>query len=208
MLNIGQIVSATPSAVRYEIKKKLSDFCSFSTKSREKWFSELCFCILTANSKGSTAFSIQNELGAEGFSKYSQEELISTIKRHKHRFHNMKAGYIIKARSRLDIKDKIMGFRDSAGAREYLVARIKGIGYKEASHFLRNVGFFDLAILDRHILNILKDAGIIKSVPVSLSRKKYLCIELRFKEQCMNLNLNCAELDMILWYYKTRYVLK
>jgi thermostable 8-oxoguanine DNA glycosylase len=47
------------------------------------------------------------------------------------------------------------------------VGNVKGIGYKEAGHFLGNIGFNqDLAILDRHILKNLKKLGVINAVPV------------------------------------------
>ena len=56
---------------------------------------------------------------------------------------------------------------DGYQAREWLVHNVKGIGYKEAGHFSRNIGFTqDLAILDRHILKNLKKLEPIDGVPV------------------------------------------
>ena len=64
-------------------------------------------------------------------------------------------------------------------ARERLfVLDVKGLGMKEASHFLRNVGRGKtIAILDRHILKNLKKYGAIDGVPTSLTKKRYLEIE-------------------------------
>jgi len=38
---------------------------------------------------------------------------------------------------------------------EWLVKNLTGLGYKEAGHFLRNIGSGKIAILDRHILRNL-----------------------------------------------------
>lgn len=56
------------------------------------------------------------------------------------------------------------------------------MSYKEASHFLRNVGFGeDVAILDRHILRNLERLAVIDEIPKTLSPKLYLEIEDRLE---------------------------
>lgn len=193
------------------VEQRLREFKAFKNKSNEDWFSELCFCILTANSKARTAIKIQNEVGSEGFLDYSLCKLIETIKKNKHRFHNNKAKFITLAREHHDIKDKIVKIiekHDEKEAREWIVKHIKGIGYKEASHFLRNVGYFNLAILDRHILNLMKENRIIKERPKTLNSKNYLKIEEKFITLARNLKMHPAELDMYMWYMKAGSVLK
>ena len=76
------------------------------------------------------------------------------------------------------------------------------MGYKEASHFLRNIGFADdLAILDRHILKNLKIFGIIEEIPKSLSKKKYLEIEKAMKKFAIEkVKVPVAHLDFLFWY--------
>jgi len=176
-----------------KVEKRLKEF-----ESNEDWFKELCFCILTANSKAKTALKIEKEAD---FLKMNEEELIEVIKRNKHRFHNRKARYIIEARKFKDIK-KFLG-KDK---REWLVKNVKGLGMKESSHFLRNIGFFDYAILDRHVLNVMKEEGIIKDS--KLSKKRYLEIEEKFKKISMKLGMSMGELDLYVWYMKTGEVLK
>jgi N-glycosylase/DNA lyase len=188
------------------VEKRLRQFESLGKKDTRQWFSELCFCILTANSKAHTAIKIQNELGAEGFCKKSKNGVRRCIIAHKHRFHNNKTAYILGAREHIDIKKKLKGI-DSKKAREWLIKNVKGIGYKEASHFLRNVGYFDLAILDRHILNLMAEDGIIKK-PKSLARKNYLIIERKFIKIAEKLKMSPAELDLYMWSLKTGEVLK
>ena len=194
------------SKVNGKVKKRLRQFESLGKKGTKQWFSELCFCILTANSKARTALEIQDELGAEGFCRYPASSVKKCIKKHKHRFHNNKARYIVEARKNIDVKEKIKGI-DEFHAREWLVRNIKGMGMKEASHFLRNVGYKNLAILDRHILNIMKDEGIIEK-PKSLTRKKYLEIEEKFNKMAKGFNMSPAELDLHMWCMKTGEVLK
>ncbi len=208
---VSEIKKLRKSAVRKKVDKRLKEFESFRNENTEEWFSELCFCILTANSKAVTALKIQEELTSKGFCEYSHDLIRETIKKNKHRFHNNKATYIISARKHINIKDKIKKIIKQKGeheAREWLVKNVKGLGYKEASHFLRNVGYKNLAILDRHILNLMKENDFLKQMPKTLTRKNYLSIEKIFKNIAEIVNMSCAELDLYMWYMKTGEVLK
>ncbi len=222
---LKQIQELKQSRIRQQIDQRLFEFHQFQTnnKTAQDWFSEFCFCLLTANAKSKTACAVQQELGAEGFAAASFDELVSVIRKNKHRFHNTKAKYIIEARKHQNIKEKIMQYNDEQQinrnknekkhknekqVREWLVANVKGYGYKEASHFLRNVGFKNLAILDRHVLNHLYENKIIQKIPQSLSQKNYLKIEKNMESLCSALQMTQAELDMYLWYMKAGDVLK
>ena len=191
-----------------KVNQRLKEFSSFSKKRKEEWFSEMCFCLLTANSKASTAIAIQKELRAEGFIYCTKKQLVNAIKRNKHRFHNNKAKFIMEARKFVDIKDILRGLKTSKEKREFLVKNIKGLGYKEASHFLRNTGSFDLAILDRHVLNLLVENGFLKEKPKTLGKKQYLEIEEILGKMSKKLKMTQAELDLYLWYMKTGKILK
>ena len=203
---IKEIQALRQSKVKTIVNKRLKEFESFQKKNTKAWFSELCFCILTANSKAITALNIQNELGAKGFCSHSQKELSNAIKRNKHRFHNNKAKYIKEARDHIDIKNKIKNMPEFE-ARAWIIKNIKGLGYKESSHFLRNVGYKNLAILDRHIINLMHENKILKQKP-TLTKKNYLKIEGRFKSIANKLNMSAAELDLYMWYMKTGKILK
>jgi len=208
---INNIRNLRNSELSRTIDKRLKEFESFKNKSTKEWFSELCFCILTANSKAVTGLKIQNELKAKGFCEYPHDLIREIIKKNKHRFHNNKAKYIVSARDHIDIKKKIIRLVKEKGeikAREWIADNIKGLGYKEASHFLRNVGYKNLSILDRHILNLMKENNFIKEIPKPITRKKYLEIEKIFKEIANTLKMSCAELDLYMWYMKTGEVLK
>ncbi len=199
------------SEVRETVEKRLSEFEKKNSMASKEWFSELCFCILTANSKAETAIKIQEEIGAEGFCSYTCDSIRDVIFSNKHRFHNNKSRFIFCAREYADIKPKIKSLVKESGiqgAREWLVKNIKGLGYKEASHFLRNIGYTDVSILDRHILNLMKEASLIDSVPKSLNRKIYLEIEQKFLGLANGLKMSASELDLYMWYLKTGKVLK
>ena len=208
---INEIKQLRKLPISKKIQSRLKEFSSFESKSQKEWFSELCFCILTANSRARTAIAIQKELGAEGFCNFSDKKISTAIKNNRHRFHNNKAKFIVCARPNVDIKDKVLTIIEKEGqqqAREWIVKNIKGLGYKEASHFLRNVGYFNLAILDRHILNLLVENKLINEKPKSLNRKTYLEIESIFNKLAKQVKMVPAELDMYMWYMKTGEVLK
>jgi N-glycosylase/DNA lyase len=193
-------------AIGWLVKKRIGNFLSFKFKDSSEWFNELCFCILTANSSAEMGIKIQNEIGYEGFAKFGKKKLSERLKELGYRFYNVRAGYIVEARKHLDIRDRIKGL-EAQEAREWLVKNVKGIGYKEASHFLRNTGTLDLAILDRHILRMMEKNGVIE-MPRSLSRKRYLSIEAKFIELAEKLDMKAGELDLYLWYLATGKILK
>ncbi len=194
------------SEIKRTVEQRIKEFESYG-KSGKACFSELCFCLLTANWKAKESIDIQKELSKEGFTNFSQRELQKILKEKGHRFHPQRAEYICLARKNLDVKEKIKGLKDFA-AREWLVKNIKGLGYKEASHFLRNIGYKNVAIIDRHILNLLVENKLLKKKPNSLSKKNYLEIEKILGIIAEKTNLNLAELDLYMWYMKTGKILK
>ncbi|MBW2998059.1 N-glycosylase/DNA lyase [Candidatus Woesearchaeota archaeon] len=203
---ISDIKKLRKSEISKTVNKRLKEFKTLSKKGNNEWFSELCFCILTANSKAETAIQIQKNIGAKGFLTLSLSKLTQEIKKVGHRFHNNKAKYIIEARKYSKIKDLVKKeLKENKDPREFIVKKVKGIGWKESSHFLRNVGFSDYAILDRHILNMMCESKIIKEKPKILNEKNYFEIEKKFKKI---ININADELDLYVWYLKTNKVLK
>jgi len=96
---------------------------------------------------------------------------------------------------------------DSGEVRDWLVGNVRGLGLKEASHFLRNVGFFDVAIIDFHIIDLLVGKGLIKR-PRSLSRRRYLEVEGVLRKIADKAKMSLGELDLYLWYLETGKVLK
>jgi N-glycosylase/DNA lyase len=89
------------------------------------------------------------------------------------------------------------------------VRNVKGIGYKEASHFLRNIGFGQhLAILDVHILRNMVRYGVIESVPKNISRSVYLELENKLKGFAKKIGIPMDELDLLFWSSETGEIFK
>jgi len=131
------------------------------------------------------------------------------------RFIYKKSEYIVEARkrfltdSKVSIRSIISQINYGHEARECLVQDVKGIGYKEASHFLRNIGFEQsLAILDRHILKNLKFLGVIEEIPGSLSRRRYFEVERRMMEFSKAIRIPMSHLDLVMWYRETGEIFK
>ncbi len=203
---IAKIKEVEKSEINNIVEQSLKEFKSFKNKSDKDWFSELCFCILAANSKQKTAEAIEKSLGPDKLLAIEQKELAIFIRNNKHRFHNNKAQYIVEARGLYPIKEKIINLPESE-ARSWLIKNVMGLGYKEASHFLRNTGSLSLAILDRHILNLMEEHSLIQR-PKTLTPKNYLEIEKVFRDIAKRLNVSSAKLDLMMWYLKTGEVLK
>ena len=170
-----------------EIKKRLKEFRDLKETPDEDIFAELCFCLLTPQSKAVYCDEAIRKLKKTGLLyKGKRHEIREKLGRV--RFPNNKTDFLLKARKvflkrgRLDVKVRISP-DDIPGTRDWLVRNVKGLGYKEASHFLRNIGYGKgIAILDVHILRNLKKHKIIKSIPPSISKKKYLAIETCMKQ--------------------------
>ncbi len=197
-----------PTEIGEIIEFRLSQFKAMQSKGNDEWFSELCFCILTANSSAKLGLTIQNEIGPAGFLTLSQDTLELKLSALGHRFSRRRAEFIVVARKHRSIKDIVGRFQDERQAREWLVENILGIGCKEASHFLRNVGFDGIAILDRHVLRTMYEAQLIGETPKSLTKKRYFEIEHVLNRFADKMEMSPSKLDLYLWYMKTGNVLK
>lgn len=133
-----------------------------------------------------------------------------------HRYPAARPGYIVVTRDYLRedcsmrLQERLESFTDPLARRDWLARekRIKGLGYKEASHFLRNVGLRGYAILDKHILRSLAELGITESPQPPTTRARYLETEQRMKRFARDVQIDFDELDLVLWSMKTGEVLK
>ena len=204
---LNQINKIKNSEVKGTIDSRLAEFYSLGRKSSKELFRELCFCILTANFRADRSIYVQKEIG-DGFLILSKTELAARLKGLGCRFHTNKAGYIVEARKHADsIKDISASFENPVELREWLVKNVKGLGYKEASHYLRNTGHNDVAIIDFHILDVLAEYGLAEK-PKTMTKKRYLEIENTLKKLSSKAGLSLGELDLYLWYIETGTVLK
>jgi len=204
----------------YRLKKKdilarLEEFKTvLSERNDEEIFIELAFCILTPQSKAQSCWEAIRKLEDQDLLLSGNAEQMSPYL-HCARFKNKKAHYIEEARKlfmhdgKISIKSRISTFDSIYKCRDWLVNNIRGLGYKEASHFLRNIGFGEsVAILDRHVLRNLTMLHIIEEIPNSLSRNKYLQIEKKMAAFAKQLHIPLSHLDLLLWYKETGEIFK
>lgn len=204
---LGLVEGLKVNGVKELVDIRLKEFGEFSRKPNREIFKEFCFCVLTANFNAESGIRIQNQIG-DDFLRLSEKQLSKRLKKLGYRFPNARAKYIAESRK---YKESLKGILESLGdekeKREWLVKNMKGLGYKEASHFLRNIGHNNLAIIDFHIIDILEKHGLIKR-PKTMTRKRYIEIEGLLKTIAEKSGLTLGELDLYLWYLETGKVLK
>jgi N-glycosylase/DNA lyase len=201
--------------IRKRIRERLLEFGEVWKEPDERIFEEMVFCLCTPQSSARSSFSAVDYLARSGILTRGDQSAISRVIRGNVRFHNNKSRYIIEARrlftdqgGRMRIKERLH-HHDPLILREWLVKNVKGFGYKEAAHFLRNIGMGDnLAILDRHILKNMVKYGVIKEVPSTLTGKSYLELEEKFRDFSKRTGIPMAELDLLFWSQETGEIFK
>jgi len=196
------------------IKQRMHEFEEVYKLGDEAIFTELCFCIFTAGSSAKAGLKCIDAI-KDIILTGNAIELENRIQKI-HRYPKARAEYIIHTREYLNqeynlkIKDLIESFDDRLKLRDFFANNkgIKGLGYKESSHFLRNIGFKGYAILDIHILRSLHEFGIIDNPKPPSTRSKYLEIEAKLKEFAKDIDIDFNELDLLLWSNRTGEVLK
>jgi len=191
--------------IREIVEMRIKEFQGLS-RDDSILFKELCFCILTANYSAEKSIKIQKSVD-DGFLTLSEKKLVKKLKRFGYRFPNVRARYIVEARKVINQLSNLADSINGGQFREWLVDNIRGIGYKEASHFLRNIGYIDVSIIDFHIIDLLVKYELITQ-PKTMSKIKYLKIEQILREIAGKTDLNLAELDLFLWYLETGKILK
>lgn len=224
---------------RSVVKNRLEDFKTVCRASEERIFAELCFCICTPQSSAVVCWErildlAKNRILYEGNEKEIAARLRGVrFRKNKARF-IVEARRFFSINGTIDVRTKLrqmvaqntkpqtslthldqngtvekMNLKEVANLREMLVQEVKGLGMKEASHFLRNIGIGGkLAILDRHILKNLAHYGVIDKIPRSLSKKVYLEIERRMRLFSDEIGIPMDELDLVLWAKETKIVFK
>ncbi len=203
-MTIGKLKESY-SRKKQDIRKRLSEFKKAGRG--DKIFEELCFCLLTPQSKAVNCDKAIQELNKKGLLLKGNARRIAPILRKFTRFHNKKTCFIISAR-RVFCRNRL-DFKNSLKSREWLVNNIQGMRYKEASHFLRNIGLGEeIAILDTHILKNLLKLSVIDSIPKSLNKKTYLDIESKMRVFSERIGIPMGDLDLLFWSNQTGYIFK
>lgn len=214
MLTVRSIRENLPQKAP-EIRRRLKEFESIiKNASEETIFEELVFCIFTAGTSARMGLSALSAV--RGILPSASEDELREKLRGVYRFPNVRSKHVTHTRNYLareyglKLKPLLLSFKDPAERRDFFALNkdIKGLGFKEASHFLRNIGFRGCAILDKHILQCLFELGIIKSTRPPHSRSKYIEIENKFKRFSERNGFDFDEMDLFLWSEKTGEILK
>lgn len=205
------------AARRKEIRARLLEFHQvWRTASDARLWEEMVYCIFTAGASakmGLRSVEAIRPLLARG---EQQEMTTALIAAGAHRFPNSRPGYVVITRDYLQdsfsmrLRERLRSLRDPLERRDWLATepRIKGLGYKEASHYLRNIGFKGYSILDKHILRCLAELGVIDSPRPPTNRNRYLETEAAMRQFAADVGIDFDELDLVLWSMKTGEILK
>ncbi len=208
-------IKAIWESKREEIERRLEEFKLIGKNaSDDELFAELAFCLLTPQSKATVCWRAIENLRDSGVLFFGNADDISDFLTGV-RFKYTKAKNIVYARNlfstngKIKIRERILQFKYPEDIREFLVENVRGMGYKESSHFLRNIGLGEnLAILDRHILKNLKALNVIDNIPRSMTRKKYMEIENKMRNFAKDIGIPLAHLDLVLWYKEAGKIFK
>jgi N-glycosylase/DNA lyase len=183
---------------RKDIIKSFVSSCNIGND--ECLFGELCFCILTPQSRAKYCRqAINNMKKDDKLFTAGPDDLLSYLKGV--RFPETKAQRIIEAREKLPELKKMLD-SDPKELREWLVENVKGLGMKESAHFMRNIGFKGMAIIDVHIQNFLRKIGEIE-VNKSMTKKRYTELEKKFLALAERIDVPPEELDIAIWMYQS-----
>ncbi|HEY0547135.1 MAG TPA: N-glycosylase/DNA lyase, partial [Pyrinomonadaceae bacterium] len=208
-------IRAAHHARRREIRARLAQFRDIWKKGSDALlWEELVYCIFTAGA--SARMGLKSVEAVRPLLERGTHQELAEALAHKHRYPVARSGYIIVTREylqadcRMRLRERLESFSDPVERRDWLARerRIKGLGYKESSHYLRNIGFTGYAILDKHILRSMAELGIIGTPQPPTTRARYLETEERMKKFAHDLSINFDELDLVLWSMKTGEVLK
>lgn len=188
-------------ANRAKISARLNDFKKMRSASNEKLFYEMCYCVLTAH--GSARSGREAEARLKKCDFFQNGEMGDCLKNV--RYLNNKTKFLLQNRKniiddKLDLREFLTG--ESIMVREKVAndsRHFKGLGMKASSQFLRNIGFSNLAILDRHILKSLREHGAIKNIPGALTKRKYIEIEKEMQKFAKRINVPMDALDILFW---------
>jgi N-glycosylase/DNA lyase len=210
-------VVATHRARKKEIQKKLREFDEVWRKGSDaRLWEELVFCIFTAGASarmGLNSIKAVRSLLLDGES----DEMTEALKKAgAHRFPVARPRYIVTTRDYfrasfgMALGKRLRSFSDPLERRDWLAQekQVKGLGYKEASHFLRNIGVRGHAILDKHVMRCLAEVGVVDAARPPANRTKYLEVEQQLLRFAQEVRINCDELDLVLWSMKTGEILK
>ena len=213
-ITIEQII-ATHRERGPQIRERLAEFREVGRSGSDvDLWAEMVFCFFTGGC--SARMGLRSLEAVRHLLLTGDQDSLAAALTGVHRYPNARSRYIVASRHFLTehcemrLRNKLDGFDCPQTRRDWLVREpgIKGLGYKEASHYLRNIGFRGYAILDKHVLNCLAELKIIDDPKPPNTRSKYLMVEEKLKQLTVSIGIDFDELDLVLWSIKTGVILK
>ncbi|MCF7872466.1 hypothetical protein K9L97_05525 [Candidatus Woesearchaeota archaeon] len=195
------------------IKKRLLEFSEFRRKGTKELFEEMAFCVFAANSSAemaNTALNLLKPVLWSGTLKDYKKKVHKKV-----RFYNVRSKYLHENRliienfekQKIDFKKHLESL-EYKERREFIRKNFKGFGMKEASHFLRNIGYEGYTIIDKHVLNMMHDMDVIKSNSAPKTPDEYYKIEKKIIDFAEKEGYDIDELDLALWSFKAGKVMR
>jgi len=206
---------------RKEIEERLKTFHELRGADDWRLFKELTFVILTSRSGAEKSWEAAEKLEGLGLLRDgSRAEIAEVLQEFDIQYEENKADYIVRNREDLSqptlkdpsgdlkLKDRIDP-EDARKTREQLVENLHGIGWKGASHFLRNIGYGDeFAIVSAYIAKKLHHLGFLDNPEPPADREGYLKAERKLEHLAEEIEIDVQELDLLLWSTETGEVFK
>jgi len=204
-----------------EIENRIKEFKGLKESGEERIFQELIFVILTSQTDAKKAWEAAQEVEEKGLLlDGSREQIKDILAKNEVQYEENKAKYILENREfltqptltnpekGLKLKEKIFD-KNPEKVREWLVENIKGLSWKGASHFLRNIGYGkDFAIISGHIIRKMHQLELIEEAEQPKNKEQYLKYERKLQEFSEDIQIPLEELDLVLWSYETGEIFK
>lgn len=216
-------VDRTIRALCADVKNSTQEVLAWSLLTEEDLLHEACVCMFSSQMVFEVAEAAAQQIRKQGLLKVTtshdyEEKLASALSeplrierdgkvRHaRPRFKNRLASLLsttvktMRAQGRT-LRDTLTSANCAREAREELVQQVWGFGPKQASLFLRRVGYCaELAVLDTHILDYLRVARGLDPKPSALSRlESYERIEIEFQKVAEEFGHSVGCVDLAMW---------
>lgn len=214
---VVESIRATHQARAKEIRARIDEFREvWRSGSDARLWEELVYCIFTAGASARMGFKAVEAIRPWLIEGEAEQMTKALVDAGAHRFPVARPRYIIVTRNYLRadcdlcLRQKLKSFADPIERRDWLAQekQVKGLGYKEASHYLRNIGLSGYAILDKHVMNCLMELKVVETAKPPATRARYLETEERLRLFAREIGIDFDELDLVLWSMKTGEVLK
>lgn len=199
------------AVVAAHLPPRLRQAVDWQTSDEDSLWRELIASILGSAVSFEQAYRALSALDAGGLTSppteqnIYQAQLLTCLQRVGYRFPVSRSSHIAETAQRIygtkrTLRTLLLEYSDPMAARRHLISLCLGLGPKQASLFLRNIGYKDFAVLDRHLLSYLRFMRLIdENIYTASSLVKYERLEQLAEENALRLSLSLAEFDLAVW---------